>query len=109
MPGRDDPGETQSLFRDLNERINARKQGRTVWVALSPWVCECANTNCAERITLSLDEYKKLRSEPTHFAVVAEESHVVFEAERVVEKRERYWVVEKIGEAAETSEALDVR
>jgi hypothetical protein len=35
--------------------------------------------------------------------------HVVPDVERVVEKRERYWVVEKLGEAAVAAEELDIR
>jgi hypothetical protein len=34
---------------------------------------------------------------------------VISDIERVVERHERYWVVEKLGEAAEVSEALDDR
>jgi hypothetical protein len=36
-------------------------------------------------------------------------SHVVSDAECIVEQHERYWVVEKIGEAAEAPEERDVR
>ena len=41
--------------------------------------------------------------------VAPAEMHVVPEVERVVEQRERYWVVEKQGEAAEVAEELDIR
>lgn len=102
-------GENQSSFRDLNERINAGKQARTTWVTISPWVCECADEDCTERIMMTLEEYEKLRSDPTHFVVAPDEKHVVHEAERIVEKQERYWVVEKLGEAAEAAEERDVR
>ena len=44
------------------------------------------------------EEYEELRSNATHFAVAPAEMHVVPEVERVVEERERYWVVEKQGE-----------
>ena len=73
-------GENQALFRDVNERI-----------------------------MLTLEEYQELRANATHFAVVADDQHVVPEAERIVEKHERFWVVEKVGEAAEAAEELDVR
>ena len=48
--------------------------------------------------------YEELRANPVHFAVASAEMHVVPEVERVVEKRERYWGVEKLGEAAEVAE-----
>jgi hypothetical protein len=102
-------GENEALFRDVNERINASKQGRTTWVTISPWVCECADESCTERIMLTVAEYEEVRANSTHFAVAADAKHVPSEAERVIVKHERYWVVEKVGEAAEAAEELDVR
>jgi hypothetical protein len=102
-------GENQARFRDVNERIRAAKEGRTAWVGISQWVCECTDENCTERIMMSLDEYEELRANPTHFAVVPDMTHVLPDAERIVEKQEHFWVVEKVGEAAEASEELDVR
>ena len=102
-------GENQSLFREVNERINAVKESRAVWVTISEWVCECADEACTERIAMTPEEYEELRSNATHFAVAPAEMHVVPEVERVVEERERYWVVEKQGEAAEVAEELDIR
>jgi hypothetical protein len=54
-------------------------------------------------------QYEKMRETPTHFAVAAGEEHLVPDVERIVEKRERYWVVEKAGEAAAVAEQLDPR
>jgi hypothetical protein len=93
----------------VNERIRAAKEGRTVWVGIAQWVCECTDENCTERIMMSLDEYEELRANPTHFAVVPDMRHVVPDAERIVEKHEHFWVVEKVGEAAEAAKELDVR
>ena len=102
-------GQNQSLFRDLNERINALQDARSVWGTISEWVCECADETCTERIAMTPEEYEELRSNATHFAVATAEMHVVPDVERIVEKRERYWVVEKQGEAAEVAEELDIR
>jgi hypothetical protein len=102
-------GENQALFRDVNERINALKEARSVWVTISEWVCECADETCAERIEMTAEEYEELRENPIHFAVTPGETHVAPEAERVIAKHERYWVIEKLGEAAEAAEELDVR
>jgi len=97
---RSHPGESQSLFRDVNNRIKSLNELRSGWSMVSDWVCECSNELCSERIEMTVDEYAELRSNPTHFAVVADNSHVVADAERVVAKHERYWVVEKRVEAA---------
>lgn len=101
-------GENQSLFRDVNDRVNALREARGGWLRISEWVCECADESCTERITMTVDEYMELRSNPTRFAVVADEAHVVFDAERVVEAHERYWVVEKLGAAAEVAAEHDI-
>ena len=102
-------GAIQSLFRDLNERINALRQSRSVWVRMDEWLCECADETCAERVVMTPEEYAKLRASPTLFAVAPDDVHVFPEAERIIEKREGYWVVEKVGEAAKVAEAEDVR
>ncbi len=102
-------GENQALFRDVNERVNALRQGRSVWVTISEWVCECADEMCSERITMTPEDYEELRSHSTHFAVAPDMRHVYPDVERVVEKHNRYWVVEKVGDAAEVAEELDIR
>lgn len=102
-------GENQSMFRDVNERVRAGKNGRTTWVGTSQWMCECADEECTERILMSLDEYETVRADPTHFAVAPDMTHVVPDAERIVEKHDRFWVVEKVREAAEVAEDRDVR
>ena len=102
-------GENESMFRDVNERVRSAKAGRTTWTGISQWLCECADESCAERIMMSLEEYEQVRSNATHFVVAPDGLHVVSGAERVVEKNERFWVVEKVGEAAEVAEERDVR
>jgi hypothetical protein len=102
-------GENEALFREVNERLEARKKDDSAWVTPSRWICECADEECTERIEMSPLEYEQLRAEPTHFAVAPGERHVSRDVERIVEKREAYWVVEKGGEAAETAEETDPR
>jgi hypothetical protein len=102
-------GEMQSLFRDVNERINATRRSRAVWVPVSEWVCECADETCSERIMMTPEEYEAVRADSLHFVVVPSQAHVYPEAERIVEEHERYWVVEKLREAAEVAEQNDVR
>jgi hypothetical protein len=102
-------GQNEALFREVNERLMERKQDDPGWALPSLWICECAEETCTERIEMSPLEYEQLRSEPTHFAVVPTEGHVSLDVERIVEKHDGYWVVEKIGEAAETAEETDPR
>jgi hypothetical protein len=74
-------GQNQALFREVNERINALQEARSVWVTISEWVCECADETCTERIAMTPEEYEQLRSNVTHFAVATGEMHVVPEVE----------------------------
>ena len=90
----------QALFREVNEQVKAVNDPVTDVVAAPDWVCECADPTCIETIALTMEEYEALRSDPTHFAVAANASHVFFEVENVVGQTERYWIVEKIGTAA---------
>src|SRR2546430_2339414 len=95
----------QSLFREVNEREN-EINNNTLWLA---FVCECVAETCVEQIELTPEEYERLRKNPTHFAVVPSEEHVVPEVERIAEQHERYWVVEKVGEAGAVVIDLDPR
>ena len=82
-----------------------------VWVdpPMPDWICECASTECMKPIRLTIAEYEAVRAESTHFLVVPEDEHLSPAVERVVQRNERYWVVQKIGEAAEVSQELDPR
>ena len=95
------------LLRDYNERIKAHHK----WVgsALPEWACECTNTNCPEPVLLSIEEYEAIRAEPTHFLVSPDGEHVDPRIERVVQREERYWVIEKVGVGAAVAEAFDPR
>ena len=95
---------TQSLFREVNERIDEITQAHE---ANGEVLCECASRECTMTIPLTRDEYEAVRRFPTHFFVAP--GHVVSEIERLVEQNERYVVVEKIGEAGNAAVKLDPR
>ena len=97
----------ESLRREDNERIEAHNAAVNWNPPYASWECECTNEDCAGFVMLSISEYDTIRSNPTHFIVVPSDEHVAAHFERVVERTGRYWVVEKVGEAAEMSEELD--
>jgi hypothetical protein len=101
--------ENQSLFREVNEKIAEFNEAFTAMTPYGDWSCECASTDCIQRIQMTFGEYEQLRATPTHFAVLPDEQHVFPEVERVVERHDRYWVVEKTGIAAKTSVERDPR
>lgn len=100
----------ESHFREINERIEASNAAHH-WVdpPFADWVCECARTDCSVRVQMTVDEYEAVRSEPTHFLVAPHADHVVSAVEQVVLRHERYWVVEKLGDAGKLSDRLDNR
>jgi hypothetical protein len=100
----------QDRFRKYNEDLQPANAAH-VWVdpPMPDWVCECANALCSQPVQLSMAEYESVRSDATHFFVAPSREHVVSDVERVVERTDRYWVVEKLGPAGDASEELDDR
>ena len=95
------------VLRDLNERLRRQPVSRSQ--RLWEWVCECADARCMKPIELSIEEYDAVRAATTRFAVAPQAEHVSLEIERVVQREERYWVVEKIGVGAQISAQFDPR
>jgi len=92
--------------REANERVDPPTEAG--WdLSLVDRDCECGYAACRARLRLTVAEYEELRRDGRRFAIVHE--HVVHAAERVVERRERYSVVEKLAEAAAIAEAHDPR
>jgi len=79
----------EATFRRVNEGMEAG-QGPD---GLLTFVCECGRLGCNKLIQLTRDEYETLRANSRKFAVV--DGHEIPEVEAVVERTERYIVVEK--------------
>ena len=97
----------QSVFREINENLETHNRKFIEVIPVGDFVCECADTACTARIGLTISEYERVRSEPTHFAV--RHGHIVPEAEWVVEEHVGYAVVEKIEAAADYAETVNPR
>jgi hypothetical protein len=97
-------GRNESIFREINERveeISAAVEGPT------EFLCECARTDCTERLSVPLWIYEQVRSRPRHFLVVP--GHERLEFERVVDQGDGWLVVTKGGVAGEVAEDEDPR
>ena len=94
------------LFRQVNERI-LHIEGDRWRVDPVDFMCECGDITCTRVVQLSLEEYKRVRSDPTHFGVIP--GHEIPDVELVVETHPNYLVVEKAGEMRERAEAADPR
>jgi hypothetical protein len=99
-------GRNESLFREVNERIAELNQTFEV-EGRSEFLCECGRKECKEPISISIDEYENVRNAPTRFFVLP--GHEDESVERIVERNDRYLVVEKIGDAAEEADDRDPR
>jgi hypothetical protein len=96
----------ESLFRALNENI------RSLASKLGPggpyeFICECSTSGCFERLSLTLEEYERVRQDGTHFLLA--DGHEDIEIEQVIAHNPAYVVVEKDGVAGLVAEDDDPR
>lgn len=103
----------EDLFRRLNERLHtlsehAQRGPLSTTKAEEPesFVCECASTECSKVVALTAGEYSAVRATGRRFLVYPDPSHTSPDLEEVVERHERYWVVQKKGEAGVEAQAL---
>jgi hypothetical protein len=98
---------TESLFRDVNERIaeTAERFGSEAAV----FVCECADAGCDARLSARLDEYQQVRGDGVRFLLAP--GHEEAEYERVLYRNREYQVVAKSKNRrlAQAVEELDPR
>lgn len=83
------------MFRHVNEGI--AETAEFFGSRETEFVCECADPQCQHRFELPLDEYEGVRADSTHFLVANGHEEPTYE--RVVEQRDEYAVVKKLGEA----------
>ena len=100
-------GVNEALFREVNEQIRslADKDGaddHSITV-----ICECGDADCTERIELLLVEYERIRSDTLLYVIAR--GHEIPAAEEVIERRDGWEVVRKVGAASEVAEETDPR
>jgi len=100
----------ENVLRERNERTK-ESNAHHVWVnpPFPDWTCECGDVNCSNPIHLTVEEYEAVRAEPTRFIIAPGLEHVASEVERVVQREDRYWIVEKVGVGAQMSKELNPR
>jgi hypothetical protein len=94
----------EALFRDVNETV---AEVATKIADQILFLCECADEFCAESISLTREEYERVRAVSEHFIV--KPGHFRPDVERIIEQQRDHWLVEKLGEAAEIAERTDPR
>ena len=88
----------EEIFRDVNERIEAGAEQHGV-AGVVRYHCECGTATCFETVELRPSEYEQVASERYRFVICPGHENDLIE--QVVERHERYLVVEKVGEARE--------
>jgi hypothetical protein len=97
-----------ALFRAANERIDEAAEKNAVLQGI-PFICECADPRCTAILPLSQVEYQEVRSNPRWFLNASGHDAAGGKWVRVVEEREGWVLVEKVGRAGEIVEQLDSR
>ena len=86
---------TESLFRDVNERI--AESAQRFGAPDARFVCECADSDCTEPVHMPLADYEQVRSDGTRFLLAP--GHEDGRVERVLRRKRRFQVVEKFNRA----------
>ncbi|MDQ3669230.1 MAG: hypothetical protein M3377_02950 [Actinomycetota bacterium] len=84
--------ETESLYREVNERI--AETAVRFESGNAEFYCECADPACTERVEATLSSYEDVRSDSTQFILAP--GHSLPEVEEVVERHEGFTVIEKV-------------
>lgn len=92
----------QISFRDANEKIQAAADSTALGGPI-PFICECPDSECADIVRLTFDEYEAIREHPRRFFNVPSHEHksVAAGAETVLAVLKRFTIVEKVGIAGE--------
>jgi hypothetical protein len=94
----------EAAFRKVNEGMEVGQDP----AGLLTFICECGRLGCNRMVELTRAEYEAVRANPRRFALL--EGHEIDDVETVVERHDRYLVVEKKGDAvAEVVEHTDPR
>ena len=96
----------ESLFRALNENINDLASGLSGREPFE-FICECSTSGCFERLSLTVEEYERIRQNGTHFLLAY--GHEDIEIEQVIGQRNGYVIVEKDGVAGLVADDDDPR
>lgn len=86
-------GKNEALFRRVNERLKEVGESFSHVAETATFVCECGDASCAEPVMMTLEEYERVRADPTHFFVKPGHEHDAIE--EVIERHDGYVVVLK--------------
>jgi hypothetical protein len=97
----------EAFFRTLNESIRGAIDRYGSDGHAYSFICECSDSTCVERVTLSTAEYERVRADGARFVLAP--GHDAAPIETVVAEHADHVIVEKTGVAADVALALDPR
>ena len=100
-------GVNEALFREVNEQIRSLADDDSADGELIAVICECGDTDCTERLELLLREYERVRSDSLLYVIAR--GHEIPAAEEVIERRDGWEIVRKLGAASEVAVESDPR
>ena len=95
----------EALFREINERLESRVQATSAEDDGLSVLCECADADCTERISVTSDEYAAVRADSRQFVLVP--GHENVDIEEIVVRNDRFEIVRKTGVAGDFADMLD--
>jgi hypothetical protein len=95
----------EALFREMNERVEERVEASSGDQAGFAILCECADLDCTQRITLTPAEYELTHADSAQFTIAP--GHRAVDVEEVVSRNERFEVVRKRGLAGAIADDFD--
>ena len=101
-------GRNQATFRAANEDIHDSAREYEFSDPI-PFVCECTDPGCRDLIRVPRAEYEQVRADGRLFLNADGHEIAAGPHGRVVERRDGYNVVEKVGVAGDVVEELDPR
>lgn len=104
-PSEERLAKNEAFFRQVNERIKDVAAG--FGGDRYEFLCECADSGCTERITLTIEQYEAVRANGARFVLAR--GHVAPEIEHVVDRGKDHVVIEKDGTAGQIAAELDPR
>jgi hypothetical protein len=94
MASRDDRmRENEEVFRTANERLRKQIENDLAPDQAVPFLCECMDEMCMERVDMTLGDYLRVRANDDAFAVAP--GHAAPRGEVVVEERDAFHLVRK--------------
>jgi hypothetical protein len=100
-------GSSEAMFRRrINESVGT-DYAETNYAWLIGFLCECGDWGCEETIELTRREYESVREDSRRFVVIPD--HAIGTTEDIVERHQRYAVVNKYDDVAHRAERSDPR